>query len=115
MSIEDQTRKLRNGIDFFVGTTGRVLDHINRGNIDFSGIKTVILDEADVMLKLGFKEDVDQIMSIIKKQCGRSLQICLFSATIPRWVNDLANTYMKSSRKLIDLAKELKNKTCQTI
>jgi superfamily II DNA/RNA helicase len=42
-----------------VGTTGRVLDHIERGNIDFSEMKTMVLDEADVMLKLGFKEDVD--------------------------------------------------------
>ena len=47
MSIDDQTRALRRGIDFFVGTCGRVLDHIERGNIDFSGIKAVVLDEAD--------------------------------------------------------------------
>ncbi len=45
-----------------MGTTGRVLDHINRGNIDFSNIKTMILDEADQMLKLGFKEDVDKVI-----------------------------------------------------
>jgi superfamily II DNA/RNA helicase len=50
---------LRNGVEFFVGTTGRVLDHINRNNIDFSNLKTVILDETDQMLKQGFKEDVD--------------------------------------------------------
>ena len=42
-----------------MGTTGIVLDHIERGNIDFSEMKTMVLDEADVMLKLGFKEDVD--------------------------------------------------------
>lgn len=59
VSIDDQTRQLRHGIDIFVGTTGRVLDHIQRGNIDFSELKTVVLDEADQMLKLGFKEDVD--------------------------------------------------------
>jgi len=45
-----------------VGTTGRVLDHIERGNIDFKGLKTVVLDEADQMLKLGFKEDIDRIL-----------------------------------------------------
>ena len=56
-------------MDLFVGTTGRVLDHINRGNIDFTNIKTVILDEADQMLKLGFKEDVEQIMKMVKQQC----------------------------------------------
>ena len=61
MSIDDQTRALRRGVDFFVGTCGRVLDHIERGNIDFSHIKTVILDEADQMLKQGFKEEVDKV------------------------------------------------------
>lgn len=62
VSIEDQTRELRRGVDIFVGTTGRVLDHIERGNIDFSNIRTIVLDEADQMLKLGFKEDVERIM-----------------------------------------------------
>lgn len=47
VSIEDQTRQLRRGVDIFVGTTGRVLDHIQRGNIDFSELKSVVLDEAD--------------------------------------------------------------------
>jgi ATP-dependent RNA helicase DeaD len=47
VSVDDQTQQLRRGVDLFVGTTGRVLDHINRGNIDFSNIKTMILDEAD--------------------------------------------------------------------
>lgn len=49
--IDDQIRELRNGVEFFVGTTGRVLDHINRGNFDFSHLKTVVLDETDQMLK----------------------------------------------------------------
>ena len=65
VSIDDQTRELRNGVDIFVGTTGRVLDHIERGNIDFSSIKTMVLDEADQMLKLGFKEDVESVRQII--------------------------------------------------
>lgn len=52
-------------MDIFVGTTGRVLDHIERGNIDFSHIKTIILDEADQMLKLGFKEDVERVRTDI--------------------------------------------------
>ncbi len=50
-------------MDLLVGTTGRVLDHIERGNIDFTNIKSVILDEADQMLKLGFKEDVEKVNS----------------------------------------------------
>ncbi len=61
VNIDDQTRALRRGVDFFVGTCGRVLDHIERGNIDFSALKTVILDEADQMLKQGFKEEVDKV------------------------------------------------------
>ena len=54
-----------------MGTTGRVLDHIERGNIDFSGLKSLILDEADVMLKLGFKEDVDRILKQIREVCDK--------------------------------------------
>ena len=60
---------LRHGVDLFVGTTGRVLDHIERGNIDFSDLKTVVLDEADIMLKLGFKEDVEKILSKSREVC----------------------------------------------
>jgi len=55
VSVRDQANQLKNGVDIFVGTTGRVIDHINRGNIDFKGVKTLILDEADVMLNMGFK------------------------------------------------------------
>lgn len=69
VSVMDQTQQLKRGVDLFVGTTGRVKDHIERGNIDFSGLKTLILDEADVMLKLGFKEDVDQILAKARETC----------------------------------------------
>lgn len=62
VDIQNQIYALRKGVDIFVGTTGRVLDHIERGNIDFSEMKTVVLDEADQMLKLGFKEDVDKVL-----------------------------------------------------
>ena len=59
--IQQQVSDLRRGVDLFVGTTGRVLDHIERGNIDFSNLKCLILDEADQMLKMGFKEDIDKV------------------------------------------------------
>ena len=62
---------MRQGVDIFVGTTGRVLDHIERGNINFSELKTVVLDEADVMLKLGFKEDVDRILKNVRDVCDK--------------------------------------------
>jgi len=115
VSIEDQTRELRRGVDFFVGTTGRVLDHIRRGNIDFSNIKSVVLDEADQMLKLGFKEDVEEILSSVRKVQGNDLQICLFSATVPKWVRDVASNHMKRGARVIDLAVDLKNKTARTV
>lgn len=66
--IDVQERKLRTGTDIFVGTTGRVLDHMERGNIDFSAMQTVILDEADQMLNMGFKEDIEKILKKIKSQ-----------------------------------------------
>ena len=65
--IDPQIRDLKNGIEIFVGTTGRVLDHIERGNIDFSSIKTIVLDKADQMLKLGFKEDIEKILNSVRK------------------------------------------------
>ena len=68
VNIEEQTRQLKNGVDIFIGTTGRVMDHMERGNIDFTDLKTIVLDEADQMLKLGFKEDIDRILSRIKKE-----------------------------------------------
>jgi len=102
--IEPQTYQLKNGVDIFVGTTGRVLDHIERGNIDFSDMKTMVLDEADVMLKLGFKEDVDKILENVREVCNKGIQLCLFSATIPGWVKDIAREHMKPDFRVVDLA-----------
>lgn len=64
--IDDQTYQLRRGVDIFVGTTGRVKDHMERKNFDFSGLRYAVLDEADRMLNLGFKEEVEEIMGTIK-------------------------------------------------
>lgn len=91
VSIDDQTRELRRGVDIFVGTTGRVLDHMERRNFNFSDLKTIILDEADQMLKLGFKEDVERIMTNIKEKAPKEVQFLMFSATIPRWVKTVAD------------------------
>ena len=115
--IDDQTRELNRGIDFFVGTTGRVLDHINRGHINFSQLKSIVLDEADQMLKLGFKEDVESILSTVKNEVPdvADLQLCLFSATIPGWVRKVASDHLKRNYRIVDLARDLKNKTAQTV
>jgi superfamily II DNA/RNA helicase len=73
VSVSDQAHQLKKGVDLFVGTTGRVKDHIERGNIDFSELKTMILDEADVMLKLGFKEDIEHILGKVKEVNSKDL------------------------------------------
>ena len=107
---------MKRGVDLFVGTTGRVKDHIERGNIDFSDLKTVILDEADIMLKLGFKEDVEEILGKIRQEIDKeSLQIALFSATVPEWVRDIARQHMKPDFKVVDLCKDLSNKTAKNV
>lgn len=68
------------------------------------------------MLKLGFKEDVDKILKTIKEVCDKeALQICLFSATIPSWVKQIARQYMKKGFRIVDLAQDLKNKTAKAV
>ena len=57
--MDEQTYQLRRGVDILVGTCGRVIDHMDRRNIDFSNIKYMVLDEADQMLNMGFQEQVE--------------------------------------------------------
>jgi superfamily II DNA/RNA helicase len=104
VSVMEQANALKAGVDLFVGTTGRVLDHIERGNIDFSDLKTIVLDEADVMLKLGFKEDIEKILSKVHEVNEKTLQILLFSATVPAWVRDIAKEHMRPDFRVVDLA-----------
>ena len=106
---------MRQGVDIVVGTTGRVLDHIERGNINFGELKTVVLDEADIMLKLGFKEDVDNILASIQRAMAKDVQLLLFLATIPSWVRNIARQYMRRGFKIVDLAQDLKNKTARQV
>jgi len=114
-SIEEQTHQLRRGVDIFVGTCGRVIDHMKRGNFDFTGLRFAILDEADQMLNLGFKENVEEIMDTIKSANLKELQCLMFSATIPRWVQSIAQVFLKQGHGTIDLVKDLKNKTSRTV
>lgn len=81
------------------------MDHINRGHINFSEMETIVLDEADVMLDLGFKEDIDKIIRNVKSVCnGRTIQICLFSATQPKWIFEVARAHMRCDVSVVDLA-----------
>ena len=92
--IGKQTRVLKKGVHVVVGTPGRVIDHINRGNLDLIGIERVVLDEADEMLEMGFREDIETILASTPHQ----RQTLLFSATIPKEIRHIAEKYQKNPK-----------------
>lgn len=85
-----QLDQLRAGAQVVVGTPGRILDHIDRGTLKLDNLKTFVLDEADEMLRMGFIEDVELILSKLPE----SKQIALFSATMPFQIRKIANSYL---------------------
>jgi ATP-dependent RNA helicase DeaD len=89
--IGRQLRELERGVDVVVGTPGRVLDHISRGTLDLSEVRTVVLDEADEMLDMGFAEDIEAILDAAP--AGR--QTVLFSATMPSRVDRIARRHLR--------------------
>ncbi|CAM9396720.1 unnamed protein product, partial [Scytosiphon promiscuus] len=96
-----QIGEMRKGVDIIVGTPGRIIDHIEQGNLNLSEIQFCVLDEADLMLQMGFQEPVEQIF----KEMPENKQTTLWSATMPRWVQQLSNKYLKSP-EFIDLVGE---------
>ncbi|WP_110928244.1 DEAD/DEAH box helicase [Bacillus massiliglaciei] len=88
--VEQQLRKLKHNISIVVATPGRLLDHLRRESIDLSGVKTLVLDEADQMLHIGFLPEVEDIISSLPKE----RQMLLFSATMPAQVQSLAKRFM---------------------
>lgn len=95
-SIERQMVLLRRGASFVVGTPGRTLDLINRSRLDISQIKWLVLDEADEMLNMGFKEELDAIL----KTSPEEKRTMLFSATMPREVISIAKNYMHEPEEI---------------
>ncbi|WDI78931.1 DEAD/DEAH box helicase [Candidatus Purcelliella pentastirinorum] len=89
---ETQLYLLRNKPQIIIGTPGRLLDHLKRKTINLSKIKKIIIDEADEMLKMGFIEDVEKIISKIKKK----YQIALFSATMPNNIRNITYKFTKN-------------------
>ncbi|MBI4824058.1 MAG: DEAD/DEAH box helicase [Nitrospirae bacterium] len=102
-SIERQIKSLKKGIDIIVGTPGRVLDHIRRKTLNLSGVATVVLDEADEMLNMGFIEDMQTIL----KETPETRQTLLFSATMPEEIIRISKNYMTDPKKVHVDAKEL--------
>lgn len=86
-----QLAGLRRGAHIIVGTPGRVIDHLTRGTLDISQLRFLVLDEADEMLKMGFQEDVERILTMAPDD----RQSALFSATMPRVIRDLSRTYLR--------------------
>ena len=91
-----QINELRRGVDVVVGTPGRLIDLLNRGVLDLSAIRTVVLDEADEMLSMGFIEDIETILAATP--AGR--QTALFSATMPTPIRRLADKYMHNPQSV---------------
>ncbi|MGV3025889.1 DEAD/DEAH box helicase [Clostridium thermobutyricum] len=89
--ISSQLKKLKNNIHLVISTPGRLLDHIKRNTINLKSLKTIVLDEADQMLLMGFKNEID----IIMKELPKKKQTICFSATIDSKVKKLAYRYME--------------------
>ena len=124
VSMEDQIDKLKSGCDIIVGTPGRVIDMIERGHLKVDLIKTLILDEADRMLDMGFEESITDIYKKIinnnndnnNEKQKKDIQVLLFSATIESWVRKVARKIIpKEDEIFIDLVKDLGNKTPKTV
>ena len=94
--FSDQVRTLRQGVDVVVATPGRALDHIRRGTLKLDTVSTVILDEADEMLDMGFADDLDAILGATPSD----RQTALFSATMPPRIASIANKHLKNPIRL---------------
>ena len=111
-SIDQQIKLLKRGCGIVVGTPGRVMDHLRRRTLRFDSIKMVVLDEADEMLNMGFKEDIEDILSNMPE--NRSFQMTLFSATMPAAIMDIAAQFqenpalveIKSAQRTIDTVEQ---------
>lgn len=101
--INRQIRALKNKPQIIVGTPGRLMDHMRRKTIRLQHIATVVLDEADEMLNMGFKEDIETIL----REVPDGYQTLLFSATMPKPIQDLAQRFMKEPEFISIKAKEV--------
>jgi ATP-dependent RNA helicase DeaD len=97
-----QLSALRRGVHVVVGTPGRIMDHLEKGTLDLSQLKYLVLDEADEMLKMGFAEDVETIL----KDTPSEKQIALFSATMPAQIRRISSKYLRDPDEVT-----IKNKT----
>lgn len=103
-----QIRQLQRGVHVVVGTPGRIMDQVKRGNLDLSSLRAVVLDEADEMLRMGFIDDVTWIL----EQTPAERQVALFSATMPPVIRRIAQQHLK---KPIEVTIKVRTSTAETI
>lgn len=103
-----QIRQLTRGVQVVVGTPGRVMDHMRKGTLRLEGLKAMVLDEADEMLRMGFIDDVEWIL----EQLPKERQMALFSATMPREVQRIARRFLRDPK---EVTIEAKTATAETI
>lgn len=101
--IYKQIKNLKTGVQIVVGTPGRVMDHMRRHTLKFDQVHTVVLDEADEMLNMGFREDIETIL----KEMPGERQTGLFSATMPKPILDITKTYQKDAAYIKMTPKEV--------
>lgn len=101
--ISKQIRSLKSGIQIMVGTPGRLMDHMRRKTIRLDNVRMVVLDEADEMLNMGFREDIETIL----KDMPANIQTALFSATMPEPILEIARTYQDDAQIIKVVRKEL--------
>ena len=107
-SYGPQLGGLKRGVHVVVGTPGRVIDHLERGSLDLSQLETLVLDEADEMLRMGFIDDVEAVL----KKTPESRRIALFSATMPSQIKRIAQTYLRDP---VEIAIKAKTTTATNI
>ena len=104
--FRSQISALRRGVDVVVGTPGRVMDHMRQGTFDTSGLRSLVLDEADEMLRMGFIDDVEWILDQLPEQ----RQVVLFSATMPPEIRRLSKRYLKDPAEVTIRTKDQEGK-----
>lgn len=108
VSIDKQIYQLKRGVNIIIGTPGRIIDHINRHTLKLQNLKTIVLDEADEMLQMGFREDIENILKYIPKE----RQTILFSATMPPEILAITHKYQNNP---ILIKTNTKSKTVESI
>ena len=109
VALRGQTASLEHGAHVVVGTPGRIMDHLERGNLELSALNTLVLDEADRMLDMGFFEDI----VTVARQCPATRQTLLFSATYPEGIAKLSAQFMKAPQQITVQAQHEEGKIVQ--